>query len=234
MTASRAFQDISVADGKLRLYPLLFSAEESKRYLDVLKEEVDWKSERITLFGRSLALPRMTAWFGDAGMRYTYSGISVQPVGWTRTLLQIRARLEEVTTSTFNSVLLNYYRDGRDSVSWHSDDEPELGKNPVIGSVSFGSERPFYLRHKGALADSPQPIREPIREPVREPAPKGGQGRLKLTLCLPNGSYLEMGAGIQRNWIHQLPKRPKLTEERINLTFRRILSRGSSSMPESY
>ena len=230
MTASRAFQELSVADGALRLYPRLFSAEESKRYLDVLKEEVDWKSERITLFGRSIALPRMTAWFGDAGMRYTYSGISVQPVGWTRTLLQIRARIEEVTTSTFNSVLLNYYRDGRDSVSWHSDDEPELGSDPVIGSVSFGSERPFYLRHKAARAASPQPI----QEPVREPAPKGGQGRLKLTLCLPNGSYLEMGAGIQRNWTHQLPKRPKLTEERINLTFRRILSRGSSSMPESY
>ena len=216
MTASRAFRDISVADGKLRLYPRLFSADESERYLRTLKEEVDWKSERITMFGRSLALPRMTAWFGDPGMGYGYSGIFVEPVGWTRTLLGIRARIEEVTSSTFNSVLLNYYRDGRDSVSWHSDDEPELGSDPVIGSVSFGSERPFYLRHKGAR--------------VR----KSGQARLQLTLSLPDGSYLEMGAGIQRNWTHQLPKRPKLTEERINLTFRRILSRGSSSMPESY
>ena len=230
MTASSAFQELSVADGTLRLYPRLFSAEESERYLRALKEEVDWKSERITMFGRSLALPRMTAWFGDLGTCYTYSGISAQPVGWTRILLQIRARIEDITNATFNSVLLNYYRDGRDSVSWHSDDEPELGRDPVIGSVSFGSERPFHLRHKAARAASPQSVRQPVREPV----PQGGQGRLKLTLCLPNGSYLEMGPGIQRNWAHQLPKRPQLTGERINLTFRRILRRRVASMTESY
>ena len=216
MTAPRAFRDIPVADGKLRLCPRLFSAEESQRYLDCLKEEVDWKSERITMFGRSLALPRMTAWFGDPGMRYTYSGISVEPVGWTRTLLGIRARIEEVTTATFNSVLLNYYRDGRDSVSWHSDDEPELGSDPVIGSVSLGSERPFCLRHKAARTRS------------------RGQAPLRLTLRLPNGSYLEMGPGMQRNWVHQLPKWPRLTEERMNLTFRKILSRRAASMPKSY
>ena len=222
MAASRAFQDLSVADGTLRLYPRLFSVEESQRYLDALKEEVDWKSERITLFGRSLPLPRLTAWFGDAGMRYTYSGISVQPVDWTRTLLRIRARIEEVTSSTFNSVLLNYYRDGRDSVSWHSDDEPELGSDPVIGSVSFGLQRPFCLRHKATRAAS------------RGPAMGCGQARLRLTLCLPNGSYLEMGPGIQRNWAHQLPKKPRLTGERINLTFRKILGRQAASIPEVY
>ena len=213
MTASRAFRDIPAADGRLRLYPRLFSAEESEHYLRALKGEVDWKSERIMMFGRSLAIPRMTAWFGDPGMRYTYSGISVAPVGWTRTLLQIRARLEEVTNSTFNSVLLNHYRDGRDSVSWHSDDEPELGRDPVIGSVSFGSERPFHLRHKHAGMRT------------------SGHAPLRLTLCLPSGSYLEMGPGMQRNWVHQLPKRPRLTEERINLTFRRILSRRAASVP---
>ncbi len=222
MTASRAFRDIPAADGRLRLYPRLFSAEESERYLRALKEEVDWKSERIMMFGRSLALPRMTAWFGDPGTCYTYSGISAQPVGWTRTLLQIRARIEDTTNATFNSVLLNYYRDGRDSVSWHSDDEPELGSDPVIGSVSFGSERPFCLRHKAGRAAS------------REPAMGRGQARLGLTLCLPNGSYLEMGPGIQRNWAHQLPKKPRLTGERINLTFRKILRRPAASIPEVY
>lgn len=216
MTAPRAFREIPVADGNLRLYPRLFSAEESQRHLDCLKGEVDWKSERITMFGRSLALPRKTAWFGDPGMRYVYSGISVTPAGWTRTLLGIRARIEEATGSTFNSVLLNYYRDGRDSVSWHSDDEPELGEDPVIGSVSFGSERPFHLRHKAAGKQT------------------GGQAPLRLSLCLPNGSYLEMGPGMQRNWEHQLPKRPRLTEARINLTFRTILGRSAASIPESY
>lgn len=216
MTAARAFWDIPLAGGNLRLYPHLFSAQESARYFDVLKQEVDWKAERITMFGRSVALPRKTAWFGDPGMRYTYSGISVEPVAWTRTLLGIRARVEEANGSTFNSVLLNFYRDGRDSVSWHSDDEPELGEDPVIGSVSFGSERPFRLQHKSVNA----------RDPER------GNRRLQLTLSLPNGSYLEMGAGVQRAWVHQLPKRPRLTEERINLTFRKILDR--RDRPESY
>ncbi len=216
MTAAGAFRDIPVAGGKLRLYPQLFSAQESARYLDALKREVDWKSERITMFGRSVALPRKTAWFGDPGMGYTYSGISLQPLSWTPTLLGIKARVEEANGSTFNSVLLNFYRDGRDGVSWHSDDEPELGEDPVIGSVSFGSERPFRLRHKAVRAKDPETTNR----------------CLQLTLSLPNGSYLEMGAGIQRCWIHQLPKRPRLTEERINLTFRKILDR--PDRPESY
>ena len=216
MTAAKAYREISVAGGKLRLYPHLFSAQESARYLDALKQEVDWKSERIAMFGRSVALPRKTAWFGDPGMRYTYSGISVAPVPWTRTLLGIRTRVEEATGSAFNSVLLNLYRDGRDSVSWHSDDEPELGEDPVIGSVSFGSERPFQLRHKTVRARDPERTKR----------------SLQLTLSLPNGSYLEMGAGVQRFWLHQLPKRPRLTEERINLTFRKILD--GRNRPESY
>lgn len=216
MTAAGAFRDIPVAGGKLRLYPRLFSAQESARYLDALKQEVDWKSERIAMFGRSVALPRKTAWFGDPGMRYTYSGISVEPVAWTPTLLGIRARVEEANGSTFNSVLLNFYRDGRDSVSWHSDDEPELGEDPVIGSVSFGSERPFCLRRKAVRAGDPERTNRDLR----------------LTLSLQNGSYLEMGAGIQRCWMHQLPKRPRLTGERINLTFRKIVDR--RDRPESY
>jgi alkylated DNA repair dioxygenase AlkB len=217
MTAARAFRDIPLAGGKLRLYPRLFSAQESARYLDALKREVDWKSERIALFGRSVALPRKTAWFGDPGMRYTYSGISLEPVPWTPTLLGIRSRVEEANGATFNSVLLNFYRDGRDSVSWHSDDEPELGEDPVIGSVSFGSERPFHLRHKAVRAMCP--------ESAPQPAPSASPVARQLTLSLPNGSHLEMGAGIQRSWMHQLPKRPRLTEERINLTFRNILDR---------
>ena len=213
---SSDFQDIPVADGKLRLYPRLFSIEESESFLGSLKEEVDWRSERIAMFGRSIVLPRLTAWFGDPGRCYTYSGISVQPAAWTPTLLRIKARIETVTASRFNSVLLNYYRDGSDSVSWHSDDEPELGGDPVIGSVSFGSERPFLLKHKAA------------------PAGKRGHTRSHLTVRLPNGSYLEMGPGMQRNWVHQLPKRPRLAGERINLTFRRILGHPAASMPRDH
>ena len=220
MPSSTAFRDIAVVDGALRLYPRLFSVEASKRYFDDLKRGVDWQSEHITMFGRSLPLPRLTAWFGDPGTRYTYSGISAEPAGWTPVLLRIKARIEEVSTSRFNSVLLNYYRDGRDSVSWHSDDEPELGPDPVIGSVSFGSERPFQLRYRTNGAAAPDSF--------------GEQGRDRLTLGLPNGSYLEMGAGMQRNWAHRLPKRPRPTGERINLTFRTILGRRAESPNADY
>ena len=213
-------REIPVADGDLRLYPQLFAAEESERFLNDLKRQVDWKSERIKMFGRSLPLPRLTAWFGDPGMRYTYSGISVEPAVWTPTLLRIKSRIEAVSTARFNSVLLNYYRDGQDSVAWHSDDEPELGRDGVIGSVSFGAERPFQLRHRTDHAAGAASIREPTRN--------------RLTLDLPNGSYLEMGAGMQRNWVHRLPKRPRLTEERINLTFRTILSRRAESLNACY
>ena len=209
MTASKTFRDVIVADGKLRLYPRLFSAAESDRYFNTLREEVDWKSERIAMFGKSVALPRLTAWYGDPGMRYSYSGISSTPIDWTPMLLDIKARVEEVSMSTFNSVLLNYYRNGRDSVSWHSDDEPELGRDAVIGSVSFGSERPFQLRRRAALKAS-------------QPPAERGQQRPRLTLSLASGSYLEMGAGMQQNWMHQLPKRPRLNDARINLTFRRV------------
>lgn len=214
------FREIPVSNGTLRLYRQLFSPDESQRFLEELKQEVDWESLRIAMFGRSILLPRLTAWFGDPGTHYTYSGISAEPGGWTPALLRIKARVERVSASTFNSVLLNYYRDGRDSVSWHSDDEPELGRDPVIGSVSFGSERPFQLRRRINGAAAPDSIRE--------------QGRDSLTLGLPNGSYLEMGAGMQRNWVHRLPKRPRLTEERINLTFRTILSRRAESLNAGY
>lgn len=220
MRASRAFRDIFVTGGTLRLYPQLFSAKESERFLDDLKQEVDWKCERITMFGRSLPVPRLTAWFGDPGMRYTYSGISMEPTAWTPTLRRIKARIEEVSTSRFNSVLLNYYRHGRDSVSWHSDDEPEFGRDPVIGSVSFGSVRPFQLQRRTTDRAHSASTREPAGN--------------RLTLDLPNGSYLEMGAGMQRNWVHRLPKRPRLTEERINLTFRTILGRRAESLNAGY
>ena len=210
------FREFPVVEGELRLYPHLFSARESERFLDDLKQQVDWKAERITMFGRSRPLPRLTAWHGDPGARYTYSGLSLEPVGWTSTLLRIKSRIEEVSTASFNSVMLNYYRDGRDSVSWHSDDEPELGRDPVIGSVSFGSERPFQLRHRASHSAGPVSTHAPARN--------------RLTLDLPNGSYLEMGAGMQRNWVHRLPKRPRLTGERINLTFRTILGRRAESL----
>ena len=126
-----------------------------------------------------------------------YSGITVEPEPWTPTLLEIKSRIEEVSNVTFNSVLLNYYRNERDSVSWHSDDEPELGKNPIIGSVSFGDVRTFQLKHKTNKS-------------------------LTISRDLPDGSYIEMAGSTQHHWLHQIPKRTRKIGPRINLTFRII------------
>ena len=189
-------EEISIQDGELRLYPHLFSPVERKTFLTQLKENVNWQQEEIKLYGRSIPLPRLTAWFGDEGKTYMYSGITVQPEPWTPILLEIKSRIEEVSNVTFNSVLLNYYRNERDSVSWHSDNEPELGKNPIIGSVSFGDVRTFQLKHKTDKSIKVQSI------------------------DLPDGSYLEMAGSTQHHWLHQIPKRTRKIGTRINLTFR--------------
>src|SRR5439155_25401348 len=107
-----------------------------------------WRSERVVLWGKQIVQPRLIAWYGDAGRSYAYSGIQLHPMPWSATLLDIKSRIECVVTSRFNSVLLNYYRDNRDSMGFHSDDEPELGKQPVIASLSLGEERTFILKHK--------------------------------------------------------------------------------------
>ena len=190
-------EEIPIQDGKLRLYPHLFSPEERDSFFRKLKENVKWQQEEIKLYGRVIPLPRLTAWFGDAGKTYMYSGITVEPEPWTPILLEIKSRIEEVSDVTFNSVLLNYYRNERDSVSWHSDDESELGKNPIIGSVSFGDVRTFQLKHKTNKS-------------------------LTISRDLPDGSYLEMAGSTQHHWLHQIPKRTRKIGPRINLTFRVI------------
>ena len=194
---SNDVEEISIQDGKLRLYPHLFNAEERDSFFTRLKESVKWKQEKIKLYGRVIPLPRLTAWFGDEGKTYMYSGITVEPEPWTPTLSEIKNRIEEASNVTFNSVLLNYYRNERDSVSWHSDDEPELGKNPIIGSVSFGDVRTFQLKHKTDKS-------------------------LTISRDLPDGSYLEMAGSTQHHWLHQIPKRTRKIGPRINLTFRII------------
>ncbi len=190
-------KEIPIQDGVLRLYPHLFSREERETFFTQLKDNVNWQQEEIKLYGRAIPLPRLTAWFGDEGKTYMYSGITVEPEPWTPTLLEIKSRIEEVSNVTFNSVLLNYYRNERDSVSWHSDDEPELGENPIIGSVSFGDVRTFQLKHKTDKS-------------------------LTISKDLPDGSYLIMAGSTQHHWLHQIPKRTRKIGPRINLTFRII------------
>jgi len=142
--------------------------------------------------------PRLTAWYGDPGKAYSYSGITMQPHNWTKALLEIKQRIEAVAGASFNSALLNLYRDGKDSMGWHRDNEKELGINPVIGSVSFGAARTFVLRH---YTDK----------------------KLKQSIELTHGSFLLMRGRTQHCWEHSLPKRITSTGERINITFRRIL-----------
>ncbi|HEY9752826.1 MAG TPA: alpha-ketoglutarate-dependent dioxygenase AlkB, partial [Coleofasciculaceae cyanobacterium] len=130
-------------DGEVIFYKNFFGTDESNKLFDELYSGTEWQQETIQIFGKRTPLPRLTAWHGDAGKTYIYSGIEQRPAPWTPTLSSIKARIEKIAEVEFNSVLLNLYRNGRDSVAWHSDDEPELGQNPVIGSVSFGATRRF-------------------------------------------------------------------------------------------
>ena len=132
---------LTLAGAEVVLHRGLFGGPEADAHLAGLLDEVEWAQQQIAMFGRVHDEPRLTAWYGDPDSRYTYSGITMDPSPWTDRLLVIRAVAEDAAGTTFNSVLLNRYRDGRDSMGWHADDEPELGRTPVIGSVSLGATR---------------------------------------------------------------------------------------------
>ncbi len=176
--------------------PRFFDPAESDAIFRDLRRTVDWKQNHVSLFGRRVALPRLTAWYGDPGSSYEYSGIVNDPLPWTETLQRLRILLQNRTGAKYNSVLLNLYRDGGDGLSWHSDDEPELGSSPTIASLSFGEARRLRLRHK----------------PTRE----------SMNLELSDGSLLVMRGRSQRDWDHCVPKSKKNLRERINATFRQV------------
>ena len=159
---------------------------------------INWQRDHIKMYGKTIALPRLTAWHGDAGKSYTYSGITSQPQVWNAGLLYIKKQIEQVTGYTFNSVLLNWYRNGEDHMGWHADDEPELGVNPLIASVNFGETRDFVLRRN----DEP---------------------RQKIVMPLQHGTLLVMGGALQHYWQHSVPKRKRVKGSRFNLTFRAIV-----------
>jgi len=186
-------------DAEVYFWPQFFAAQERSRYWQELTSTVAWQQDKIKMFGKELLLPRLTAWYGDSGKSYSYSGLHLKPLAWLPVLLTLKETLVQVTGIAFNSVLLNYYRTGQDSMGWHSDDEPELGPNPVIASISFGETRRFYFRHK-----------------YNTTLPKQ-----KIDL-LP-GSLLLMQGPTQHYWQHQIPKMAKVPGDRINLTFRVII-----------
>lgn len=193
-------EPIDLPNAEIVIHRSLFDGEEASRHFDGLLSETKWSQETIQMFGKVTNIPRLTAWYGDADKPYTYSGIQMQPLPWTERLLEIKTRVETISQTVFNSVLLNQYRDGNDSVDWHADDEPELGANPVIGSVSFGGIRDFRFRSKDADSSDTHTTE---------------------TIELRHGDVLLMSGETQRNWNHQIPKRAK-ADPRINLTFRTI------------
>ena len=196
-----AGRKLDLPDADVTFYSQLYGPEDSDRLQFELNETVAWGQETLATERGVIPIPRLTAWYGDPHRSYSYSGITMESEPWTEPLLEIKARIEEVSATTFNSVLINLYRDGRDGVGWHSDDEPELGEHPVIGSVSFGGVRNFVLRHKR----------------------KKHEGhRLRVELHLTHGSYLLMRGETQRFWMHQIPKTEEHVGPRINLTFRQI------------
>lgn len=194
---------IPIADGEVYYLSELRLGRNAVSILRQLIADVVWRQDKIVVWGRMYSQPRLVAWYGDRGSDYTYSGIRLTPLPWTDLLLEVRRRVEAVTVASFNSVLLNYYRDNRDSMGLHSDDEPELGERPVIASVSLGEERTFLLKHKV----------NKLAKPVR--------------LRLASGSLLLMMGETQRYWKHGIAKEARPCGPRINLTFRRIVSQAN-------
>ncbi|MDN5214786.1 alpha-ketoglutarate-dependent dioxygenase AlkB [Fulvivirgaceae bacterium BMA12] len=191
-------QYLELPEAELVYYDRFFDDKESKRLMRGLIDHIHWKHEEIIIFGRRVLQPRLTAFYGDAHKSYSYSNITLKPHPWNEDLNFIRQRIENVSGYQFTSVLLNYYRDGQDSMGWHSDNEKELGTNPVIASVSFGESRKFMLKHKR-------------------------EKHLKSSIILNNGSFLLMKGPTQHHWNHQIPKTKNPMGARVNLTFRKIL-----------
>ena len=192
-------QNLLPQDGEAYLFEQFFDKEESDFYFQALLNQVIWKQEPIILFGKKVMQPRLTALYGDQDKEYKYSGIIMKPYQWIEPLLEIKKKVDDISGSVFTTALLNQYRDEKDSMGRHRDHEKELGKNPIIASVSFGSTRSFVLRHYF-------------------------QKNLKKSLDLSHGSLLLMRGQTQHFWEHSLPKKSNPLETRINITFRKLLN----------
>ena len=188
---------LDLPDAEIIYYPHFFDKKVADDIFSQLKNDIPWQQDNITVFGKVHLQPRLTALFGNDGKPYSYSNIKMQPHSWTLLLQNIKSYVESVSDANFTTVLLNLYRDGKDSNGWHADNEKELGNNPIIASVSFGTERIFQLKHNTI-------------------------SNLKQNIILEHGSLLLMKGTTQHFWKHQIPKTAKPIGSRINLTFRVI------------
>jgi alkylated DNA repair dioxygenase AlkB len=191
-------QPLELADAELLFSERVDLGRDPGELMQRLREGCDWQEESVTLFGKTYLQPRLIAWYGDKGTDYTYSGTRHEPLPWTAELRALRDRVEQLTGSRYNSVLLNLYRDGSDSMGLHADDEPELGENPVIASISLGEQRTLYFRHRHRRDQD------------------------TFNLPLPDASLLVMRGATQQNWKHGIRKSRRPLGPRINLTFRWI------------
>ncbi|MBB5467320.1 alkylated DNA repair dioxygenase AlkB [Paraburkholderia sp. CI2] len=191
------FNDLPTPD--VDWYPDWLAAADAERLLARLIDEVQWRQDMMGTPAGRVALPRLTAWQGEPDAVYVYSGIRNVPQAWTPAVAELKAAVEATSGARFNSVLLNRYRSGADSMGWHADREPELGKQPVIASVSLGVARRFDLQHN--------------------------RSGVVQSFSLKGGSLLVMKGDTQAQWRHRVPKEPRVSGERINLTFRRVTPR---------
>ena len=186
---------LALENAEAWLYPGVFPPPDAAKHFKALYETLAWQETTINLFGRQIKSPRLSCWYGDKP--YTYSGLTWPTRTWPQELAEIRIRIRQIADTPFNGALVNLYRDGRDSMGWHADDEPELGPDPIIASVVFGTTRRFVFRNKSNKTQ-------------------------KLEVPLTDGDVLVMGPGTQTNWLHSVPKSTKPVGPRINLTFRWI------------
>lgn len=170
---------------------------DANRYFEKLLGNIEWKNDEAKIFGKHYITKRKAAWYGDSNFSYTYSNTTKHALSWTKELLELKHLVQGLTNTKFNSCLLNLYHDGNEGMAWHSDDEKSLGKDTTIASMSFGAERKFAFRHKTT--------------------------KETIALNLENGSLLVMAGATQSNWLHRLPPTKKVTEPRVNLTFRTML-----------
>ena len=189
---------LPLPDAVFEYYPNFFTNDEAEALFKKIHDETKWQHDEITIFGKKIAQPRLTCLFGNEGKPYSYSGITMHPNPWNPTLVYIKEKIEAIAQQHFTTALANLYRNEKDSNGWHADNEKELGRNPIIASVSFGEVRKFQLKHN----NNPD---------------------AKLTLNLSHGSLLLMKEGSQIHYKHQIPKATQSKKDRINLTFRTIL-----------
>jgi len=180
----------------LRFWPQWLTREQADELYQTALNAIAWQSDNIVIAGKTIPIPRLHHWFSEPKTQYNWSGVKMRSDAFPPWLACLRAEVAATTETSFNSCLANYYRNGKDSVDWHADDEAILGPRPSVASISLGEERVFQLRHR--------------------------QSKERFDLSLPHGSLLLMGPGVQEYWQHKIPKKKSLTEARINFTFRSL------------